>query len=186
MHCCFSASACLRVVATELHVLPDDAPQLSAIVLTGYLLYCALLESSRWQATLGKTRLGLKVTELRGERIGFGRAVVRFVARLLSVLTLCLGYLLIVVTKRRQGVARLIAGTVVAYDGSPRRPAWLVAGVSAGALVPFLAVLAAVALPAYQRLRDPRAGHRRPRRSRASIARRSKRSGATRRAGSRT
>jgi type IV pilus assembly protein PilA len=66
------------------------------------------------------------------------------------VLTLCLGYLLIVVTKRRQGLHDLIAGTVVAYDATPQRPAWLVAGVSAGALVPLLAVLSAGALPAYR------------------------------------
>lgn len=146
----FLASALLGIVATQLDVLPDDAPQLSAFVLAGYLLYCALLESSRRQATLGKIALGLKVTGLHGERIGFGRAVARFVARLLSVLTLCLGYLLIVVTKRRQGLHDVIAGTLVAYDATPHRPAWLVAGVSAGTLVPLLAVLSAGALPAYR------------------------------------
>jgi uncharacterized RDD family membrane protein YckC len=97
----FLASALLAIAGVELGLLPEDAPQLSVLVLAGYLLYCALLESSRWQATLGKLALGIKVTSLRGERIGFGRAVARFVARLLSVLTLCLGYLLIVVTKRR-------------------------------------------------------------------------------------
>ena len=140
----------LGIVAAELDLLPDDAPQLSAVVLTAYLLYCSLLESSRRQATLGKIALGLKVTGLHGERIGFGRAVARFVARLLSVLTLCLGYLSIVVTKRRQGLHDLIAGTLVAYDATPRRPAWLVAGVSAGALVPLLAVLSGAALPAYR------------------------------------
>lgn len=146
----FLASAVLGIVAAELDLLPDDAPQLSAVVLTAYLLYCSLLESSRRQATLGKIALGLKVTGLHGERIGFGRAVARFVARFLSVLTLCLGYLSIVVTKRRQGLHDLIAGTLVAYDATPRRPAWLVAGVSAGALVPLLAVLSGAALPAYR------------------------------------
>jgi uncharacterized RDD family membrane protein YckC len=146
----FLASALLTIVATELDVLPDDAPQLSAVVLAGYLLYCALFESSRRQATLGKLALGLKVTGLHGERIGIGRAVARFFARLLSVLTLCLGYLLIVVTKRRQGLHDFIAGTLVAYDATPRRPAWLVLGVSAGALIPLLALLSAGVWAAYR------------------------------------
>lgn len=146
----FLASAMLGIVAAELDILPEGARPFSAIVLLGYLLYCALLESSPRQATLGKIALGIKVTGLRGERIGFGRAVARFGARLLSVLTLCLGYLLIAVTKRRQGLHDLVAGTLVAYDATPPRPAWLVAGVSAGALVPLVAVLSAGALPAYR------------------------------------
>lgn len=146
----FLASALLGIVAAELEALPNGASQLSALVLIGYLLYCALLESSRRQATLGKMALGIRVMGLHGERIGFGRAVARFVARLLSVLTLCLGFILIAVTKRRQSLHDLIAGTVVVYDATPRRPGWLVAGVSAGALAPLLAVLSAGTLPAYR------------------------------------
>jgi uncharacterized RDD family membrane protein YckC len=119
-------------------------------LLVGYFLYCTLLESSPWQATVGKRALGIKVTSRRGERIGYARAAARFGAKLLSVLTMCLGYLLIVVTRRRQALHDLIAGTLVAHDGIRRRPAWLVAAISAAASVPFLGVLAAIALPAYQ------------------------------------
>ena len=119
--------------------------------MVGYFLYCALLESSSWQATVGKRTIGLKVTNRRGERIGFARAAARFVAKLLSVLTLCLGYLLIVVTTRRQALHDLIAGTLVAHDGVRRRPAWVVAAYrDRRPCVPLLGVLAAIALPAYQ------------------------------------
>ena len=117
------ASAALIITATLAGILPDRAPQLSAIVLVGYFLYCSLLESSRWQATVGKHLLGLKVTSHRGERIGFGRAAARFVAKLLSGLTLCLGYLLFFFTKRRQALHDLIAGTLVALDETPTRAA---------------------------------------------------------------
>ena len=89
-------------------------------LLVGYFLYCALLESSPWQATVGKRVIGLKVSNRRGERIGFARAAARFVAKLLSVLTLFVGYLLIVVTKRRQALHDLIAGTLV--DARRRAP----------------------------------------------------------------
>jgi len=113
------ASAVLIVAATLAGILPDRAPQLSAIVLVGYFFYCSLLESSSWQATVGKHLLGLRVTSHRGERIGFGRAAARFVAKLLSGLTLCLGYLLFFFTKRRQALHDLIAGTLVALDAAP-------------------------------------------------------------------
>src|SRR5689334_248673 len=37
-------------------------------------LYFAICESSSMQATLGKAAIGIRVTDLNGERIGFGRA----------------------------------------------------------------------------------------------------------------
>ena len=47
-----------------------------AIVIMGWL-YFALMESSKNQATLGKMALGLKVTDLEGNPINFGRATGR-------------------------------------------------------------------------------------------------------------
>jgi uncharacterized RDD family membrane protein YckC len=41
-------------------------------------LYWALMESSSWQATLGKKALGLYVTDLEGKQVSFGRASGRF------------------------------------------------------------------------------------------------------------
>jgi uncharacterized RDD family membrane protein YckC len=127
--------------------LGDDAARLSLAALVGYFFYCTLLERSAWQATLGKRALGLKVTNRRGERIGFARAAARFVAKLLSVLTLCLGYLLVLVTARRQALHDLIAGTLVANDASAPRPAWFV---SVAACVPLVFVMAGMALPTYR------------------------------------
>jgi uncharacterized RDD family membrane protein YckC len=43
-------------------------------------LYWALMESSGWQATLGKKALGIYVTDMRGTRVTFGRASGRFFA----------------------------------------------------------------------------------------------------------
>ena len=100
----------LSIAPGEIVGLALDSARLSLAALVGYFLYCTLLESSAWQATVGKRALGLKVTSARGERIGFARAAVRFAAKLLSVLTLCLGFLLIFVTQRREG--RLRTGEV--------------------------------------------------------------------------
>jgi uncharacterized RDD family membrane protein YckC len=41
-------------------------------------LYCALLECSPWQGTLGKKFFGLYVTDVQGNRLTFGRASRRY------------------------------------------------------------------------------------------------------------
>ncbi len=76
-------------------------------------LYYAFLESSTWQGTLGKKALGLYVTDLSGMRISFGRASGRFFARIISALTLGIGYLMIAFTEKKQALHDMIAGTLV-------------------------------------------------------------------------
>jgi len=76
-------------------------------------LYYAGFESSRHQATLGKRIVGVRVTDTVGNRISFGTATVRHFAKILSWLTLGIGFLMILWTKRRQGLHDKIAGTVV-------------------------------------------------------------------------
>jgi uncharacterized RDD family membrane protein YckC len=76
-------------------------------------LYYAALESSSWQATVGKHALGIAVTDVAGNRISFGRATGRHFARFVSVITLGIGYLIQPFTARRQALHDVIAGTVV-------------------------------------------------------------------------
>jgi uncharacterized RDD family membrane protein YckC len=76
-------------------------------------LYCALMESSSHQATLGKMALGLKVTDLNGNRISFGRATARDFSKILSGLVFSIGFLMIAVTAKKQGLHDMIAGTLV-------------------------------------------------------------------------
>ena len=76
-------------------------------------LYYALLESSKLQGTLGKVALNIRVTDLGGRRISFARASGRFFGRVLSNLTLGIGYLIQVFTQRRQALHDLLAGTLV-------------------------------------------------------------------------
>ena len=76
-------------------------------------LYFALMESSKWQGTLGKLALGLRVTNGEGRRIGFGRASGRFFGKMVSALTLGIGYVIQVFTTRRQALHDLIAGTLI-------------------------------------------------------------------------
>jgi uncharacterized RDD family membrane protein YckC len=76
-------------------------------------LYFAKLESGPMQATYGKRALGLRVTSLSGERIGFGQASGRFFGKLLSGMTLYIGYIMAGFTERKQALHDMVAGTLV-------------------------------------------------------------------------
>lgn len=77
------------------------------------LFYTVWLESSPWQATLGKRMLGIKVVDLRGRRIGFGRSSWRNMAKGLSMLTLGVGYLMPLWDHRKQALHDKAAGCLV-------------------------------------------------------------------------
>lgn len=82
-------------------------------------LYSAILESSEWQATVGKKALGLVVTDLEGRRIGFGRATGRYFGKILSSIILLFGFFMIGWTQRKQGLHDMVAGTVVYKASAP-------------------------------------------------------------------
>ena len=79
-------------------------------------LYEALQESSATQATLGKKLVGIKVTDLDGNRISFGRATGRHFGKILSFLTLFVGYLIQPFTEKRQTLHDMMAGCLVIKD----------------------------------------------------------------------
>jgi len=76
-------------------------------------LYFALLESSSWQATLGKKALSLYVTDLNGQPIGFGRATGRFFGKILSGMILYIGFMMAGFTEKKQALHDMLASTLV-------------------------------------------------------------------------
>lgn len=76
-------------------------------------LYYAIMESSPWQATLGKKTMGIKVTDLNGNRISFGRATGRYFAKFISTIILFIGYIMAGFTQKKQALHDMIAGTLV-------------------------------------------------------------------------
>ncbi len=76
-------------------------------------LYFAMLESSKFQATFGKMALGIKVTDMSGARISFGRATIRFLSRYISVAVFFIGFIMAGFTKNKQALHDIIAGTLV-------------------------------------------------------------------------
>lgn len=78
-----------------------------------YLFYFAAMESSKYQGTVGKIAMGIKVTDLNGNRISFGKAFLRYVGRIISGMILYIGYLMAAFTDKKQALHDMIAGTLV-------------------------------------------------------------------------
>jgi uncharacterized RDD family membrane protein YckC len=76
-------------------------------------LYFAIMESSSKQGTLGKLALGIKVTDLSGNALSFGKATGRHFAKIVSTIPLLTGYLFAAFTPKKQGLHDLIAGCLV-------------------------------------------------------------------------
>lgn len=76
-------------------------------------LYSALMESSANQGTLGKMALGLRVTDLDGNRISFARATGRYFGKFVSTIILCIGFIMAGFTAKKQALHDMIAGTLV-------------------------------------------------------------------------
>lgn len=76
-------------------------------------LYYALLHSSPWQASIGKKLLMLKVVTVKGDRVSFARATLRFFSEIISVLLLGLGLMMIGWGGKKEGLHDIIAGTLV-------------------------------------------------------------------------
>jgi uncharacterized RDD family membrane protein YckC len=156
----------------------SDAPLPAGHILLFYLLailipwlYYAICEASKWQATPGKLALGLRVTDEYGHRIGFGRATGRFFGMFVSGLIMDVGYMMAGFTAKKQGLHDMMAGCCVVRkdalamfeqgtlpegSGAPSggMPGWAIALiiVAAGFLlvIPIIAIMAAIAIPAYQ------------------------------------
>ncbi len=76
-------------------------------------IYSAAMESSPLQATLGKMALQIKVTDLDGARVSFGKATGRHFAKFVSALLLFAGFVMAAFTAKKQGLHDLMAGCLV-------------------------------------------------------------------------
>lgn len=83
-------------------------------------LYFAFFESSKLQCTPGKRVLGIRVADLEGNRITFGRATLRHFSKILSTLAFLVGFLMIGVSRKKQGLHDKIAGCLVLKNPKDR------------------------------------------------------------------
>jgi uncharacterized RDD family membrane protein YckC len=77
-------------------------------------LYHALMESSGWQATVGKRVLGLVVTDMAGQRVSFGRSTGRHFGKIVTnMVPALIGYIMAGFTERKQALHDMMAGCLV-------------------------------------------------------------------------
>jgi uncharacterized RDD family membrane protein YckC len=93
-----------------LRIVEDVLEIISSLPL---VIYFAAMESSQLQATVGKLILGLKVTDLSGNRISFSRALGRELAKLVPAFILCIGFIVTAFTSRKQAFHDFWARTLV-------------------------------------------------------------------------
>ncbi|MCA9497499.1 MAG: RDD family protein [Nanoarchaeota archaeon] len=83
----------------------------SVLVLDWY--YRSYFESSYKQATFGKMVLGIKVTNLDGGRISFGRASMRYFLSYISAFIFCVGFIMAAFTEKKQAFHDLVSDCLV-------------------------------------------------------------------------
>ncbi len=79
------------------------------IALMFSVFYGVILESSSKQATVGKMLLGIKVTDLAGQPIGFLHSLGRHCCKIFSGIILGIGFLFPLFTKKKQALHDIIA-----------------------------------------------------------------------------
>ena len=92
---------------------------LPIILIAAQWLYFAVMESSSHQATVGKLAVGVKVTDMYGDRISFGRATGRYFGKILSGLIMMIGYLMAAFTEKKQALHDILASTLVLKKNVP-------------------------------------------------------------------
>lgn len=94
-------------------ILSESVDLVLAFMLTASLFYFIAMESSSWQATLGKRALRLYVTDRKGNRITLGRATGRTLTKGLTGLTLGIGFITAGFTQKKQALHDKCAGCLV-------------------------------------------------------------------------
>jgi len=79
----------------------------------GAIGYFAGMESSGTQGTLGKMAVGIRVTDLDGNQLSFGRSLGRYFAKYLSGLVLGFGFMMPAFTRKKQCLHDMVAGCLV-------------------------------------------------------------------------
>ena len=77
------------------------------------IAYFVWQESSEKQATIGKSVMGLKVTNLQGGRISTAQALIRYFGKFLSSIIFYIGFIMAGFTEKKQALHDMLAKTLV-------------------------------------------------------------------------
>jgi uncharacterized RDD family membrane protein YckC len=91
---------------TETELRETQSSNIAILVL---IVYWSLMESSRFQASIGKRALGIRVVDEHGRRLTTLRALGRNASKVFSVITLMVGFAMAGWTKNKQALHDIIA-----------------------------------------------------------------------------
>ncbi|MBO1347416.1 MAG: RDD family protein [Hormoscilla sp. GUM202] len=81
-------------------------------IIIGFV-YGSVMDSSPTQGTLGKMAIGIAVTTVKVKRLTYEKASQRHVSKLISYLTILIGFVLAGVTKKKRTLHDIISGCIV-------------------------------------------------------------------------
>ncbi|MEK6681978.1 MAG: RDD family protein, partial [Nitrospirota bacterium] len=97
--------------------IPEEGQMLSGIIAFFVTIFIGIAYSVffvGWRGqTPGKMALKLKIIQINGEEMTYGKAFLRWIGYSISGLTLGIGYFMVAFTKQKQGLHDKIAGTYV-------------------------------------------------------------------------
>lgn len=96
-------------------IIPNDYLYYAICILT-VILYHAVCESSRWQATLGKRYHGLQVCDRKRQRLSFLKALARILLKFISAGVGMFGYTMIAFNKQKQALHDYLLDTLVIVE----------------------------------------------------------------------
>lgn len=77
------------------------------------IIYYVLMETSKYQGTIGKIALGLKVTDMNGDKLDISKSLIRNLGKIISGIILYVGYMMAGFTEKKQALHDIIANTLV-------------------------------------------------------------------------
>ncbi|MBI4588488.1 MAG: RDD family protein [Candidatus Rokubacteria bacterium] len=86
-----------------------------ALFLVAFMVAYSVWMHGKWGQTLGKMALGMKVIRMDGSPLGYGGAFIRWMASVLSVVVLMIGYIMAGLRSDKRALHDLLAGTRVTY-----------------------------------------------------------------------
>lgn len=94
----------------------ESTPLLLAICAAFTYLYDAVASVSVWQGSVGKKLMRLRIVNRQGNRLVLQTGLLRSLAKTVTVLTLFVGYAVIMLHPRNLSIHDIIAGTEVIFS----------------------------------------------------------------------
>lgn len=95
----------------------------------GYFIFM----THKYQATLGKMAVGVRVAALDGKALSLGKIVLReTIGKIIASLMLGIGYIMVAFTHKKQGVHDMMAQSVVTYKDPVKRANKIAVGLALG------------------------------------------------------